>query len=121
MRSILLSSLFALCIAPVLSFAQGGTIDFEENHTQYPSRVKYKVGVGSGTTLFMEKNCFTYVKYDPAQLEAIHENSHQNENQNARKEGVVDLHAFRMTFAGCNPSPIVSAMNARPYYTNYFL
>lgn len=121
MKNILFSSLFTLCIAPVLSFAQGGTIDFEENHTQYPSQVKYKVGIGSGTTMFMEKNCFTYVKYDPAQLEAIHDASHQEGNHNTRKEGVVDMHAFSMNFTGCNPNPIVSAMNPRPYYTNYFL
>jgi gliding motility-associated-like protein len=120
MKNILLSSLFAVCIAPAVSLAQG-TIDFEENHTQYPQRVKYKVGVGAGTTLFMEKNCFTYVKYDPAQLEAIHDNSHQEGNHDTRKRGVIDLHAFRMTFTGANPSPIVSAMNPRPYYSNYFL
>lgn len=120
MKHVLLSSLFSLCIAPALSFAQG-TIDFEENHTQYPQQVKYKVGIGSGTTLFMEKNCFTYVKYDPAQLEAIHDNSHQDKNHDTRKEGVVDLHAFKMSFTGCNTSPIVSAMNPRPYYSNYFL
>lgn len=120
MKNIILSSLFALCIAPVTSLAQG-KIDFEENHTQYPSGVKFKVGIGSGTTMFMEKTCFTYVKYDPAQLEAIHDNSHQEGNHDTRKDGVVDLHAFRMKFNGANPNAIVSAMSPRPYYTNYFL
>ena len=120
MKNILLSSIFVLCIAPITSFAQG-KIDFEENHTQYPSRVKFKVGIGDGTTMFMEKNCFTYVKYDPAQLQAIHDNSHQEENHDTRKEGVVGLHAFRMHFLGCNANPIISAMNPRPYYSNYYL
>lgn len=120
MKNYLLSSLFILCIAPLASFAQG-KIDFEENHTQYPSQVKYKAGIGEGITLFMENDCFTYVKYDPAQLEAIHDNSHQDELHDTRKEGVVDLHSFRMKFKGSNPSPIVSAMNPRPYYSNYFL
>ncbi len=120
MKNILLCSLFALCIAPITGFAQG-KIDFEENHTQYPAKVKYKVGIGGGTTLFMEKSSFTYVKYDPAQLEAIHDNSHQDQNHDTRKEGIVNLHSFRMTFVGANPTAIVSAMNPRPYYTNYFL
>lgn len=104
---------------PVIS----GTIDFEENHSQYPSQVKYKVGIGSGTTLFMEKNRFTYVKYDPAQLEQIHDQAEHSGDQKkcARKEGIVNLHAFYMNFVGANPNAIVSAINPRPYYTNYFL
>ncbi len=96
-------------------------VDFEQNHTQYPAQVKYRVGIGSGLTLFMEQNRFTYVKYDPTQLEQIHENSHQEANGNTRKEGVVDLHAFRMSFVGANPTSFVSASSPRPYYTNYFL
>jgi len=129
MKNILLSLIFTMCLAPAVSYAQmrqdaaavRGKIDFEENHTQYPAQVKYKVGIGGGTTLFMEENRFTYLKYDPAQLEAIHDNSHQGENHDTRKEGIVNLHSFRMTFIGANPSAIVSAMNPRPYYTNYFI
>jgi gliding motility-associated-like protein len=120
MKNILLSSVFISCLFPAVANAQG-KVDFEENHTQYPAQVKYKVGIGSGTTLYMEENRFTYVKYDPAQLEAIHDNSHQEENHDTRKEGMVNLHSFNMTFTGANPNAIVSAMHPRPYYTNYFL
>jgi len=110
----------AMLVATATTFAQG-KIDFEENHTQYPAQVKYKVGIGSGITMFMEQNRFTYVKYDPAQLEQIHDASHQAENHDTRKEGVVNLHSFRMTFVGANPNALVSAVGARPYYTNYYL
>lgn len=118
----LLATGYSFAQAPALNQpVSSGTIDFEENHTQYPSQVKYKVGIGSGTTMFMEQNRFTYVKYDPAQLEQIHDAAEHGDNANARKDGVVDLHAFRMTFVGANPNALVSAINPRPYYTNYFI
>ncbi len=120
MKNILLTSIIVIGLAPFALIAQG-KIDFEENLAQYPEQVKYKVGIGEGTTLFMEQNCFTYVKYDPAQLELIHENSHQEGNGDTRKEGVVDLHAFRMTFVGANPAATLSAMHPRSHYTNYFI
>lgn len=120
MKNILLTSIVVIVFAPFAASAQG-KIDFEENLAQYPEQVKYKVGIGEGTTLFMEQNCLTYVKYDPAQLELIHENSHQEGNGDTRKDGVVDLHAFRMTFQGANPAATISAMRPRSHYTNYFI
>jgi hypothetical protein len=118
-----MKNVLVVCIAfglvPLIVSAQG-RIDFEENLVQYPAQVKYKVGVGEGTTLFMEQNCFTYMKYDPAQLELIHENSHR-ENGNPRKEGVVDMHAFRMSFLGANPAPTLAASEPRSFHTNYFI
>lgn len=120
MKKILLTTLAAMGLAPFAVFAQG-KIDFEENRTQYPEQVKYKVGIGEGTTLFMEQNCFTYVKYDPAQLELIHERSHEDKKLYGRKEGVVDLHAFRMKFQGADPGVAVSGMHPRAHYTNYFI
>lgn len=129
MKKVLFTSIAVIALAPFAASAQAlqndvavqGKIDFEENLAQYPEQVKYKVGIGEGTTLFMERNCFTYVKYDPAQLELIHENSHREGNHDSRKDGVVDLHAFRMTFQGANPAAAVSAMHPRSYYTNYFI
>jgi gliding motility-associated-like protein len=97
-----------------------GTVDFEENRNQYPDRVKYKVGLGSGITMFMEKNCFTYVKYNPQELEQIHDNSHQDMLGDTRKEGLVNLHAFRVHFDGCRNDALISSDGKRSYYTNYF-
>lgn len=104
--------------APIPVPALPSQIDFEENHTQYPSQVKYKVGIGGGTTLFMEKTRFTYVKYDPAQVQSIHDEA---EEKGKRKEGAVDFHAFYMNFVGANPDVLVSAIDQRPYYNNYFI
>ncbi len=128
MKRVVLASI-VICLSPYAVYSQmqmndavvTGKIDFEENLAQYPEQVKYKVGIGSGTTLFMERNCFTYVKYNPAQLDLIHENSHQEGNNDTRKDGVVDLHAFRMTFQGANPAVVTSAVRPRSYYTNYFI
>lgn len=106
--------------APIQSSIKS-SVDFEENHSQYPSQVKYKVGVGSGATLFMEANRFTYVKFDPAQIEAIHHDAEETGKKVHKKEGNVDLHAFYMTFVGANPNAMVSAISPRPYYNNYFI
>ncbi len=117
-------SLFALILGSLIipfSLQAQGKIDFEQNKTQYPAQVKYKVGLGSGLTMFMEQNRFIYVKYDPTQLELIHDNSHQSENNDTRKEGIVNLHSFSMDFIGANPNALVSATGQRSHYTNYFL
>lgn len=122
MKNRVLLPLLTMCMAVWSSSRAQGKIDFEENHTQYPAHVKYKVGIGGGTTLFMEPCRFTYVKYDPAQLEQIHDNAeHGDKNADPRKEGLVNLHAFRMTFVNANPNALISAVNPRPYYSNYFL
>lgn len=130
MKNTVLSSVLALCIgASGIAKAQlvqqpantGGKIDFEENHTQYPAQVKYKVGIGGGTTLFMERDRFTYVKYNPAQLAQIHDQAEHEGNHDKRKNGMVDMHAFSMMFVGANPNALVSAVKPRPYYTNYFI
>lgn len=121
MRNKLLFATFVCSFLLSFSLYAQGKIDFEQNYSQYPSQVRYKVGIGGGLTLFMEQNRFTYVKYDPAQLEQIHQNSHQAENGNTRKEGIVDLHAFHMNFVGANTNALVSAAGPRAYYTNYFL
>ncbi len=90
---------------------------FEENKTQHPLQVKYKAGIGEGVTLFMEKNKFTFVKYDPAQLEEIHHESHEKKT---KKSGTVDLHAFYMSFVGSNANVEISSSGKSQFYNNYF-
>lgn len=96
-------------------------IQFEENKNQWPLQVRYKVAVGSGITLFMEKDRFTYVKYNPDQLNKIHDASHEKEKGNGIKKGAVDLHAFQMIFSGSNPNVQISAFAKQVYYHNYFI
>jgi gliding motility-associated-like protein len=90
---------------------------FEENKNQHPAQVKYKAGIGEGLSLFMEKDKFTFLKYDPLELEKIHDEAHE---KNTKKSGFVHLHAFQMSFLGANPGVELSAADKSPFYYNYF-
>jgi gliding motility-associated-like protein len=90
---------------------------FEENKNQHPSQVKYKAAIGDGLTLFMEKDKFTFVKYDPLQLEKIHDESH---DKKIKKSGLVNFHSFQMEFINANPLVKISAENKSTAYSNYF-
>ncbi len=90
---------------------------FQENKNQYPAQVKYKAGIGEGLSLFMEKDKFTFLKFDPAQLEQIHEESHEKKT---KKSGNVNFHAFHMDFIGSNPGVEMTASNKSASYSNFF-
>lgn len=94
---------------------------FEENKNQWPTQVRYRVGVGSGTSIFMEKDRFTFVKYNPAELEEIHHKSHDKKNKSGLKSGIVHFHSFQMNFIGSNADVEISAQDKEPYYHNYFI
>ncbi len=94
---------------------------FEENKKQWPAQAKFRVGVGNGTTLFLEKDKFTYVKYDPAELEAIHEKSQDKKNIKGISNEIVHLHAFQMNFTGSNADVEITAKDKAPNYNNYFI
>lgn len=93
------------------------TFLFEENKNQHPVQVKYKAGIGDGLTLFMEKNKFTFLKYNPKELEKIHEDSH---DKKMKKSGMVNFHSFSMEFLNANPSVQINAENKSSFYYNYF-
>lgn len=97
----------------------GNAIEFEENKNQHPAQVLYQTPAGNGISLFMERDRFTYVMYDPAELEKIHEVSH-NGKKTSVKEGLVHLHAFQMNFLGSDPMTEVNAGDKKSFYRNYF-
>lgn len=103
------------------ALASKDKILFEENKNQWPLQTKYRVGAGNGITLFMEKDKFTFVKYDPVELEKIHEQSHDKTNKNSLKEGIVHLHSFQMNFVGSNHTVEITAKNKASFYHNYFI
>lgn len=94
---------------------------FEENKNQWPAQVKYRVGVGNGINLFMEKNKFTYVKYNPAELEEIHDKSQDKKNKKGIPDDIVHLHAFQMNFVSSNANVEISAQNKASHFNNYFI
>lgn len=96
-------------------------IMFTENKNQWPAQVKYCAEVGSGTTLFMEKDRFTFVKHDPSELEKIHDKSQNKKIKNDVQNELVHLHAFQMNFVGSNSNVEIFAQNKASYYSNYFI
>lgn len=96
-------------------------IVFTENKNQWPAQVKYNAEVGNGTTLFMENDRFTFVKYDPSELEKIHDKFQNSKTKNKYQSEVVHLHAFQMNFVGSDPDVEISAQKKVSFYYNYFI
>lgn len=124
MKKALLTTIMLIPLAAVLNAQKPlnslpvAGIEFEENRNQYPDQVLYQTSAGAGVSLFMEKNRFTYVMYDPAELEKIHEASHEA-GKGSVKEGIVHMHAFRMNFVGSDPAVAVSGSGKKSWYKNY--
>lgn len=118
MRTKLLAIAFTLF--PLLIFSKNNVL-FEENKNQWPEQVKYRVNVGNGATAYLEKTKFTFVKFNPAELEKIHSNSHDKKHQHAKTKETVHLHAFEMNFVNANPAVEISAQEKITSYSNYFI
>ena len=93
-------------------------LGFEKNKGQWPQQVEYKADLGSGRRLFLEKNKFTYVIYNPDDLYREHENEHENKNT---KENKLKVHAFEMCFLNTSQTCELQGDLINSYHYNYFI
>jgi len=94
-------------------FAQN--VEFIENRGQWDGPFKYKAITGKGD-IYLEAKCFTYVLADPANEEKVEAYHHGQVNDST----VLNFHAYKVAFEGCN-MPLIVGSKAQKSYYNYFL
>ena len=97
------------------TLGHGKLIMFSENLGQWEERVLFKSQM-MGTTLFVEKDCFTFVVEDPLNGNPRHPSIHNSKikNQNYRS------HAYRIWFEGCKTNK-VEGTEQMSGHENYFI
>ncbi len=97
-------------------------LKFEENKNQFDSRVLYQSDLSRGGRLYLEKNCFTYLFWNPEQVADLHHPHDAATAAAIKRDGAtINYHCFKAQFLGANPDPYVFAQHPTAYYRNYFL
>lgn len=104
--------------APINNAIKAGAFLFEENLGQWPEQVLFKGDLQGATRVFFERDRFTYVLYDMAQVDAVHENSHSTNKIDFSTK--INMHAFQMRFVGATVQDI-SKKNESAFYSNYYI
>ena len=115
-KTILLSF---FCVAFFFGYASEPALKFIENKNQFDARALYMAEI-TGGGVFLEHSCFTYVFYNPNDLNAIEEQMHSG-----KYTGVDQLllhgHAYKMHLQDANETAAITGeMQCREQY-NYFL
>lgn len=117
----MLLALLTLCVNGLQArnvrdtLGHGKLIMFSENLGQWEERVLFRSQM-MGTTLFVERDCFTFVVEDPENESRHHPAIHnpKNRNQNYRS------HAYRIWFEGCQTKD-VEGTEQTAGHENYFI
>ncbi|NOQ71104.1 MAG: T9SS type B sorting domain-containing protein [Crocinitomix sp.] len=94
------------------------SLPFIQNNGQWNDNVQYRVPIGNGS-VYLEKNGFTFVQYDPADIDMLH--VHLDETKHETHKEIVKGHAWRTHFLDANENPKITAANKRDEYHNYYL
>ncbi|MBL7918829.1 MAG: gliding motility-associated C-terminal domain-containing protein [Bacteroidia bacterium] len=92
-------------------------LKFTENKGQWDSKILFRAQLDGGA-LFVEKNCLTFNFYDKKKFRSIH-----NGGILKGKDKNFDIrsHAYKIHFAGCNPSAISEKYQEGSDYENFFI
>ena len=93
-------------------------VEFVRNDGQWDERVLFKASMHGGA-FFAERDGFTFVLLNPQQLKEFY--AAKVNPSSARSSGIIDAAAYRLAFAGANPSVSVSGQEEIPGYNNYFI
>ena len=93
---------------------------FIENKQQWHPNILYKASIAN-STIFIEKNCITYVLLNEQQLSHFNHLKHNHQKQKSLPPSAVDAATYKVHFAGANPNPQVIGNGILPYSHNYFL
>ena len=120
-KKILLFALLLLCISGLQArnmrdtLGHGKLIMFSENLGQWEERVLFRSQM-LGTTLFVERDCFTFVVQDPNNANLRHPSIHNSQftTHNYRS------HAYRIWFSGSNATSVEGTDRVESH-ENYFI
>ena len=91
---------------------------FIQNNNQWHPNVVYKTSFSGFTTLFLEKNGFTYLLTHPEDLQKIHD---LHKNWEETQHGVaMRHHAYNVRFLGAAETPL-RGLGRKTAYHNYFI
>ncbi len=122
MKKITLLFLFVILFSNVVVNAhrerkEENQLTFIENKGQWASPEKFRANL-NGAAFFIEENGYTVTLIDGAQYQQFLDNK---TNPLLKASGVVDAHAFRVTFVDANDAATVRGIHKKDYYHNYFL
>ncbi len=96
-------------------------LSFVPNHGQWHKNVQYRADLRTGK-LFIEKNAFTYLFFNAADIDKIHEAHHKPANRLIPDDYTVQAHAYQFKFLQADSSAIsFLAEDKMPDYVNYFI
>jgi gliding motility-associated-like protein len=121
--TVALTALIVLAMLPVITLAHDHdhgvrSVQYVANKGQWPDQVLYRSAV-QGAMAFLEKDGITWVKYEEAIYERMHD-AHMlplEEQRSMAWKG----HAWRMEFVGAGQQVEVHAHDRSSTYHNYFL
>ena len=93
-------------------------VEFVRNDRQWDERVFFKASLHGGA-IFAERDGFTFVLLHPQQLKDFY--AAKFDPSHARSNGIIDAAAYKVTFAGANPSVWIAGNDELPGYDNYYL
>jgi gliding motility-associated-like protein len=97
------------------------SIRFTENKNQFDSHVLFEADLIKGGKLFLEKNTFTYLFWNPLDIEQMHHPRHPMPTNADSKRGLVHYHSFKASFLNSNLSVIPQPDLPFPDYKNYYI
>ena len=87
-------------------------VHYIENKNQWESFIKYEAEFRGGK-LFLEENKFTYIFYNPDDIQSLH--AHEGKQIDA-----IHLHAVKINPVNANQHPEISTSGVLSYHNNYF-
>ena len=93
-------------------------VEFVWNDRQWDERVLFKASMHGGA-VFAERDGFTFVLLHPQQLKEFY--AAKVDPSSAHSSGIIDAAAYKLVFAGANPSVAVSGQQELPGYNNYYI
>ena len=99
------------------SYAQ---VEFIENKGQWDNRVTFMSHAGNGS-FFLEKNGFTVVQHDEADMSLVHDKLHKSINLKTVNNFDIRSNAYNVRFLNANPNPQIIPDKAEPTINNYFI
>lgn len=118
------AALFSITLfSTALMASPKSPIHFEENKGQWPAPVLFKSDIPSGH-IFLERNSLLFSFYSAADLDRIHEATHDSHSRNEQRQleqQRVRCFAYRVSFAGGTGTALVNGDTKLEQYSNYFI
>src|SRR6185295_11587708 len=115
------SFLFSQNNGIVLKNTETPVLKFEENKNQFDSKVLYEADLIKSGKVFLEKNTFTYLFWNAAEIEQMHHPADGTDPSSWTNGVTVHFHCLKAEFLNANADVNVDSKFPAAYYKNYFV